>query len=264
MAGVPFTFGLTGGRSAALDPLRDNNFWLFDVAPIELTPALPLFTPLSGFSAISSPEITVETQDINEGNWPFKKTVVKSASVGSITLSRGVTWYSSDFWNWTQTAIQGTTGTGFLPLAGLTYRRTLLLVHFFRNLPYVKVQAVGRVGSAQAIDNAQNSQTQAAMAVAGTASFALGAGLVAGSDAAAVGVGTGIAAGAQLGALQLFGGFVATRQIGIKVPARAFLLKNCVPTRYKSGSDFDATSGQVSIQELDIQPELIEEISLGA
>jgi hypothetical protein len=260
----PVTLGLTGGRPAALDPLRDNNFWLFDVAPIELAPALPLFTPLSGFSAISSPEITVETQDINEGNWPFKKTVVKSASVGSITLSRGVTWYSADFWNWIQTAIQGTTGTGLLPVAGLTYRRSLLLVHFFRNLPFAKVQAVGKVGSAQAIDNAQNTQTQAALATAGTAGLSIAAGLVAGADTAALGVSTGVASGLQLASLQMFGGFVATKQIGIKVPARAFLLKNCIPTRYKSGSDFDATSGQISIQEMDIQPELIEEISLGA
>lgn len=261
----PVVFGLSaGGRTAALDPLRDSNFWLFDVAPIDLAPALPLFTPLSGFSAISSPEITVETQEIREGNWPFTKHVVKGASVGAITLSRGTTWYSADFWNWIMTAIQGTTGSGPLPVAGVTYRRTLLLVHFFRNLPFAKVQAVGQRGSAQAIDNPQNSLTQASMAAAGTAGLSVGAGVVAGSDTAALGIGAGVAAGLQLSSLQMFGGFVATRQIGIKVPARAFLLKNCVPTRYKSGSDFDASSGQVSIQELDVQPELIEEISLAA
>lgn len=261
MASPPVFSTAGGGRSAALDPLRDNNFWLFDVAPIELAPALPLFTPLSGFSAISSPEITVETQDINEGNWPFKKTVVKSASVGSITLSRGVTWYSADFWNWIQTAIQGTTGTGLLPVAGLTYRRSLLLVHFFRNLP---IPVSGRSFKDAPILASRDTLKQAGLATAGTAGLSIAAGLVAGADTAALGVSTGVASGVQLASLQMFGGWVATRQIGIKVPARAFLLKNCIPTRYKSGSDFDATSGQISIQEMDIQPELIEEISLGA
>src|SRR3990172_4593992 len=98
-------------RSTLLDPLRGNNFWLYDVAPIDFAPALPLFTPLSGFSAITSPEITVETQQVNEGNWPFTKRVVKSASVGSITLARGVTWFNSDFWRWTMAAVEGSTST---------------------------------------------------------------------------------------------------------------------------------------------------------
>ena len=48
------------------------------------------------------------------------------------------------------------------------------------------------------------------------------------------------------------------------MPARAFLLKDCIPTRYKMGSDFDATSGQVSIAELEIHPHYIEEIALAA
>lgn len=252
MAGQPFSLGYAGGRTAALDPLRDSNFWLFDVGPIDNV-SLPLFTPLSGFSAVSSPEITVETQEIREGNWPYTKYVVKGASVGAITLSRGVTWYSSDFWNWTVAAVQGTTGSGPLPIGGVTYRRNLLLVHFFRNLPLP-------VSTNETV----NVLAQAGLATAGSAGLAVTAGVLAGGDTAGLGLGAGIATGAQLASLGLFGGAVATRQIGIKVPARAFLLKNCIPTRYKSGSDFDASSGQVSIQEMDVQPELIEEISLAS
>lgn len=46
------------------------------------------------------------------------------------------------------------------------------------------------------------------------------------------------------------------------VPGRAWLLWNTIPTRYKAGSDLDATSGEVSIMELDCQPEAITEFAL--
>ena len=39
------------------------------------------------------------------------------------------------------------------------------------------------------------------------------------------------------------------------------MLYNCLPIRYKAGSDFDATSSAVSIQELEIQPEHIVEMT---
>jgi hypothetical protein len=40
------------------------------------------------------------------------------------------------------------------------------------------------------------------------------------------------------------------------------MLINCIPTRYKPGSDFDASSGEVSIAEIDIQPQYFVEFSL--
>lgn len=46
-----------------------------------------------------------------------------------------------------------------------------------------------------------------------------------------------------------------------RVPGRVWMLYNCVPTRYKAGSDFDATSSDVSIQELEVQPEHIVEMT---
>lgn len=258
-------------RSPFFDPLRDSNFWLYDVAPVELAAALPVFTPLMGFSAVSSPEINVETQQINEGNWPYTKTVVKSASVGSMTLSRGVSMVQSDFWRWIQAAIQGSTGSsvGVLPIGGISYRRTLLLVHFFRNLP---LPVSGFSFKDRPILAAKDALGQAGLAVAGNAFVSTTAGIVAGTDVGLQGLGVGLSSAAQLGALQAMGAFfggpnsgaLGIANIGIKVPARAFMLKNCVPTRYKSGSDFDATSGQVSIQELDIQPEIVEEIALSA
>jgi len=48
-----------------------------------------------------------------------------------------------------------------------------------------------------------------------------------------------------------------------RLPGKAWLLWDCIPTRYKAASDFDAMSGQVSISELEIQPWAIEEFTLG-
>lgn len=47
-----------------------------------------------------------------------------------------------------------------------------------------------------------------------------------------------------------------------RVPGKAWLLWDVVPTRYKAASDFDAMSGQVSIAELEIQPWAMEEFTL--
>lgn len=46
------------------------------------------------------------------------------------------------------------------------------------------------------------------------------------------------------------------------VPGRAWVLWNCIPTRYKAATDFDATSGEVSIMELDVQPWSMTEFAL--
>jgi hypothetical protein len=48
------------------------------------------------------------------------------------------------------------------------------------------------------------------------------------------------------------------------VPGRVWVLWDCLPTRYKAGSDFDAHSADVSMMELDLQPHAVEEIVLGA
>jgi len=45
------------------------------------------------------------------------------------------------------------------------------------------------------------------------------------------------------------------------VPGKAWLLYDCIPTRYKAGSDFEGGGGQVSIAELDITPWAIFEMS---
>lgn len=229
-------------RNVHTDFLQDNSFWLMDVAPIEPL-ALPIFTPIAGFSGITMPELTMEVMDITEGNSLFRKKVVKKADIGSITLSRGSTFWDADFWRWTMAALRGNTqgfsvgaSLGVAGVGGVTPRRDLLLVHYFRRTP-MGLMATTAVGASLNV------------ALAGAAALGGGSRLGAAQAAALVGL-----AVSPLGPFEVYP----------KVPARAWLLKGCIPTRYKPGTDFDATSGQVSIMELDVAPEGMEEISLTA
>lgn len=236
-------------RNVHTDFLQDNAFWLMDVAPIEPL-ALPVFTPIAGFSAITAPEIQLEVLDINEGNSLWRKKLVKKADVGAITLSRGASFWDADFNRWLMAALRGNTegyavgvggfNAGLLGLGGATPRRDLLLIQYFRRTP-LNLVATTVTGAA------------ANVALAGAAALGAnfsGAGAAGAVQAAAL-VGLAVS---PLGPFELYP----------KVPARAWLLRGCLPTRYKVGSDFDATSGQVSIMELDVQPEQVEEISLAS
>jgi len=51
-------------------------------------------------------------------------------------------------------------------------------------------------------------------------------------------------------------------EFAARVPAKAYMLKGCVPLAWRSGGDFDATDGSVSIAELDFSCEMVQEISL--
>jgi len=57
----------------------------------------------------------------------------------------------------------------------------------------------------------------------------------------------------------------AAGQVGVpldRIPGRAWFCGGCLPVRYKPGGDFDATSSEVSIQELDVQPEYVHELTI--
>jgi hypothetical protein len=224
-------------RNAITDFLSDSNFWLIDVAHIESI-AAPLFTPIAGFNSITMPEINIEMQDIPVGIGFGHYKVVKGVDYTNVTLSRGTRFFDSDFWNWTMTAITGDTATpainfrpGSRSLGGPSPRRDLLLVHFFRNFPL----PLGPV------------PTDAGRIASSIAAGAATAGLV-----------------TAFGDVVQAGLFAASafREGVPKLPARAWLLGGCIPTRYKPGSDFDAASGQVSIMELEVAIESVEEIGL--
>lgn len=47
-----------------------------------------------------------------------------------------------------------------------------------------------------------------------------------------------------------------------RTPVRSWLLQNCKATRYKTAGDFDASSSEVSLMEVDLSMEAFEEIAL--
>lgn len=103
-------------------------------------------------------------------------------------------------------------------------RRTLFLIHFL------------------------GLRADAPSTIAGAGLGAL-AGVAAADPVAVIG---GAAGGAILGS------FIENR-----IPGRAWVLHDCLPSRYKSGSDFDAASSAVSVQELEVQPEYVTEVAVG-
>lgn len=238
-------------RSNLTDYLQNYPFWLMDIAPIEPL-AVPLFTPLLGFSSITAPEINIEIQDITEANWFFKRKIVKSADTSNITMIRASKWYDSDFYRWVLAALAGSTGgrgaLHALALGGATPRRDLLLVHFLsRNpIPNPAANAAAAGAGLLALQGTATALTGGAASL-GSASFIAGTAALASSLAAS-------ALGAPLGPFE----------VAPRLPAKAWVLYGCVPARYKAAGDFDASDGGISLQELEIAVESWDELSLGS
>lgn len=237
-------------RSSLTDYLQNYPFWLMDIAPIEAL-AVPLFTPMLGFSSITAPELSIELTTIVEANWFFSRKVLKQADAGSITLMRASKWYDDDFYRWIIAALSGTTG-GFgsryaRAIGGATPRRDLLLVHFLAHSPVPD-------GGAQAAAAA------GLLALQGTATALVGgaqslkAGAVLGGGLVGAGSAVSGALGASLGPFEVVP----------RLPAKAWVLYGCVPTRYKASGDFDATDSAISLQELEVAVEYWDELSLGS
>jgi len=239
-------------RNILRDFLQDSSFWLMDVAPVEPL-AIPIFTPLFGFHSITAPEVTLETQEINEGNNLFGRTVIKKGSVGVLTLTRGATFFDSDFWRWTMAALRGSTAAldigisntmGIGSVGGPTPRRDLVLVQYFKQQPF-------------AMPAEDGSRNLVGMALATAANVGLLSGTATRNASAA---GTAAVLAASTLASTALGPF----ETYAKLPARAWILEGCLPTRYKTASDHDASSGQISMMELDVAVERVEEISLAS
>jgi hypothetical protein len=220
-----------------------------DVSPIEPL-ALPLFTPLAGFASISMPELNLNVDTIEEANAMFSKKVVTKGSIGAITLRRASTWFDADFWRWIWATLQGTTG-GRVSLGGVggavgaiggvTPRRDLLLIQFMSRSPF------GPDGTVAA-------------AAAGTLALAgIAGGMAVTGGASAVGTQAGVAAAAAG-----FGVSIGPFEIAARIPGKAWMLYGCLPSRYRPGGDFDATSSEISVAELDLEMEFFDEISLTA
>ena len=243
-------------RLSLQDHLQVHPFWLMDVALMS-SGGVPILTPLFGFSTITAPEVTVELQEVSEGNWFWKSKVLKKkADVGNITLTRGATFHDVDFYSWIVNALAGNNllqspsavvaqrlfgrNGGFYP------RRDLLLLNFFAHNPIGTLTgaAVGAVASLFGGDfNSIASQGFPGLST------------IPGAD--------------QLFAdaspyFPSLGPLDTISNVSRLVPARAFVLHGCVPVRYKTGTDFDASSGQVSIMELELAVESMEQVVLSA
>lgn len=240
-------------RSAISDMLQVYRFWLVDVSPLDSL-SIPILNPLMGFSSITAPEITSEIINIPEGNWYFQRKVVGRGNVAPIVLKKGASAYDRDFYNWIMHSISGDspaalskliTGTDFVTgknALNPTPRRNLLLVQFFSRNPLETPMDV-----VFALTNATTNRVNRAVNNIGRSPVQQGVG----SNFAGVGVdqSTEIANFGPAGFINL-------------VPARAFMLYNCIPSKYKSSQDFDARNPEVSIQELTLEVEEMEQITL--
>lgn len=236
-------------RYCLTDHLQSSKFWLLDVGPIEPTVG-PVLSPAYGFESITAPQLTLDMEEIPEGTGGTKH-VVKGSSVDSITLTRGASLGDSDFYQWIVAAKSGRVGGARFGAGrqiggvGTTYRRTLVLIHFFAHVPLA-------AGPAAAL----GATAVAGLAALGSARSGNGRASV-GSAAAFGAVGAGAAAAGGMG-LTLSTGTVTT----LAVPARAWILHGCVPGRYKAGTDFQGSNAEVSLMELELHPSDFEEISL--
>lgn len=173
------------------DYILNVHFHLMDVS--FTTPVI--LTPEFGFKTCTAPEINLDTKEVKEGNYEFKRSVITGGSVSDITFTQGVRFGNSDFADWIKNGITGKK----------SYRRNLLLVQF------------SQVASNTVEFNGLN----------GLNNFT-----------------TNVIAGAG----KLFSNDLVSR-----IPARAWLLRECIPVRYRAGSDFDAMAPEVSLMELTIK-----------
>jgi len=243
-------------RRRILDVLQDHVFWAFDAT----NEGVPVFNPLFGFSTVTSPEINVNVETFKDGTYLYNRNVVKGGEVGPVVFTRAATMFDSDFYEWIIFALHGDKGYlgdggalgkvgaavgGFLSGgARITPRRNLLVIHF------TTINIKDAITSDDPLLNAGAAVT-AGLAATFAASFVTSGG------------GALIAGGAVAGVAAAQGFGLGPFEFATRIPARAWLLHNCIPVRYRPGNDFDASSGQVSIQELEVQPEFVEEYSLG-
>jgi len=233
------------------DYLQDHYFWAFDASTS--TWGVPVFNPLFGFSKISAPEIGVEIESFKDGTFLYNRSVVKGGRVSPVLFERAASMFDADFYSWIIHTLHGNKdfesgGTlgklaALLPGQSKSPRRSLLVVQF------TSYNLAALTGD---IDNPIAAGGMAAIGAIAAAVSGLGA-------AGGIAAGVGSAAGATTDAAIGIGPF----EFATRIPARSWLLHNCLPVRYRAGSDFDASSGEISLMELEVQPEYIEEFSLG-
>ncbi len=88
----------------------------------------------AGFSAVTTPEATVEAVEYKEGTMVYTRKFPGNPTVSDITLSRGVARLDSSFWDWLRVVIEG--GPAGQPAA--EYRVDLDIKHFHRDASLIR------------------------------------------------------------------------------------------------------------------------------
>ena len=256
--------------------LTTYSFWLMDVGPLDGV-GLPLFAPLFGFSTMTAPSVTLGVRTIKEANWYYPRKVLDgSATVSPIRMTRGISFVDADFYRWIQTGLFGDTGHGAkygtLIGGGPTPRRNFLLIHYFSTsiadddwksgAKSINADiARGDSDNSGAWGDGVSTINQVYSGIAGAAGLAVAAGGAIFSNSGGNWLGTTAAVAAQGAG---FAAINAAVGYALRIPAKAYYLKGCLPTMYKPASDFDASASNISIQELEFEMEEWEEISLAA
>lgn len=234
-------------RNPINDKLMTHQFHLIDVDWSMGVPPWVLL-PSAGFASITAPEITIETEEIQEGTDPYVHHVLKKASTNTITLQRGVNAFNSDFWRWTVSCLHGKRGDDtnifqfFSGIATLSQpnppakRRDLLLIHFTRMSPGGLIDSVKQAGAEKAV----GAMVKGGLLTATGGAFAAAEQVIDSATGGLVDLGENL------------------------VPGKAFILFECLPTRYKPASDFDANASEISLEEIDLNYHRFEELSLSA
>lgn len=228
-------------RIRVLDHLQAYPFWLVDLSSSLFTGSA--FTPIFGFQSCTSPEITADVAEVKEGNWFYPHHHIRGATVGSISMARGVKFFDSDFYKWTLKALQG---------QGIV-KRDLMLIHYFAISPVALADQLSDDGAGVLLGALPAAGAGGAMMTKIIRAMPPGA------------LPTFLATqlgGAAAASAQTFGSVNSPAEFAPRFPAKAWKLKKCLPTRWKAASDFDAASGDVSVAELEIAPHSIHELSL--
>ncbi len=219
----------------AFDLLSTYAFWLADISPSFQggRAAVPYWAlnPVMGFASVGTPAFAARSETVKSGTDLYQHTVVTGHEVDRITATRGASWWAADMYRWFLRAQHGFGAP----------RRDLALIHF--------------TGSGLGTGGGDYSESAISLGLgigglaASTAAFGL-------ADPRVLGAIAGYWASAGLAAA--FGPTI------FRIPGRVWVLGDCIPTRYKPGSDFDAKSGEVSIAELEFAPSYVNELSLTA
>jgi len=117
-------------RAQATDFIHSMRFQVDAIGVGGVQRLLAVGRPQAGFSAVTTPEATVEAVEYKEGNTVYTKKQPGNPSMSDITMSRGVTRGDSSFWEWLRVVMEGSG----------EYRADLDIKHFHRDTSLVRTQ----------------------------------------------------------------------------------------------------------------------------